>query len=62
MAFCNMCGTQIADGATEVDLLQSLAAELEMHLHPAAFKPVFMCRCTRERFEGWLPVFMAGEL
>jgi len=46
--------TQIADGATEVDLLQSLAAELEAHLHPTTYQPVFACRCTRERFEAAL--------
>jgi molecular chaperone Hsp33 len=46
--------TQIEGGATEIDLLQSLAAGLDPHLHPDAFEPVFACRCTRERVEAAL--------
>lgn len=46
--------TQISGGAREFDLVQRLAAGLEAHVHPTDFKPVFTCRCTRERFEAAL--------
>jgi molecular chaperone Hsp33 len=46
--------TQIDGGATEIDLVRSLAAGLDVRVHPDAFEPVFACRCTRERFEAAL--------
>ena len=46
--------TQIDGGATEIDLVRSLASGLDVRLHPDAYDPVFACRCTRERFEAAL--------
>lgn len=46
--------TQIADGASELDLVRALTSGLEAHVHDATFAPEFACQCTRERFEAAL--------